>query len=65
MTKVVKREMYCPKCNEWSTQSIYMSVSSFLMSDEEKKKVEEGTLFKNYCPKCGAELVFSNGEDKK
>ena len=65
MTKVVKMEMRCPKCNKNFVQPVYMSVSSFLMSNEEKKKLEEGTLFKNYCPECGSELVFPPKEGKK
>ena len=65
MTKIVKMELYCKKCKEIFEQPVYMSVSSFLMSEEEKKKMKDGTLFKNYCPKCGAELVFPPKGDKK
>lgn len=65
MTKVVLREMYCPSCKKTFNQPVYMSVSSFLMSEEEKKKMEEGTLFKNFCPECGKELVFSSKEEQK
>ena len=56
MTKVIKKEMYCSKCDKYFIQPVYMSVSSFMMSDEEKKKMQEGTLFKNFCPECGEEL---------
>lgn len=65
MTKIVKREMYCPNCKKNYVQPVYMSVSSFLMSEEEKRKLQDGTLFKNFCPDCGKELVFPPKEDKK
>ena len=64
MTKIVKRELYCEACKKSFVQPVYMSVSSFLMSEEEKKKMEEGTLFKNFCPECGRELSFKAKEDK-
>ena len=57
MTRIVMRELYCSKCKKSFSQPVYMSVSSFLMSEEEKKKMAEGTLFKNFCPQCGQELV--------
>lgn len=57
MTKIVKKELYCSNCKENFVQSVYLSVSSFLMSDEEKRRMKEGTLFKNFCPKCGKELI--------
>lgn len=63
MTKVVNKEMYCSKCNKSFIQPVYMSISSFLMTEEERRKMEEGTLFKNFCPKCGKELII--GRDKK
>ena len=57
MTKVVQRELYCENCKKSFVQPVYMSVSSFLMSEEEKRRMKEGTLFKNFCPVCGKELV--------
>lgn len=57
MTKIVQRELYCKNCKKTFIQPVYMSVSSFLMSEEEKRKMQEGTLFKNFCPECGKELV--------
>lgn len=63
MTKVVQRELYCQKCQKSFIQPVYMSVSSFLMSDEEKKKMKDGTLFKNFCPECKGILVEK--EDNK
>lgn len=57
MTKIVQRELYCENCKKTFVQPVYMSVSSFLMSEEEKKRMAEGTLFKNFCPECGKELV--------
>lgn len=65
MTKVVKRELYCSSCKKIYVQPVYMSVSSFLLSEEERKKLEEGTLFKNFCPDCGKELTFSSNDSKK
>lgn len=65
MTKVVKRELYCSNCKKKYIQPVYMSVSSFLLSEEEKKKLSEGTLFKNFCPDCGKELSLSSDEGKK
>ena len=57
MTKIVQRELYCENCKKTFVQPVYMSVSSFLMSEDEKKRMKEGTLFKNFCPECGKELV--------
>jgi hypothetical protein len=65
MTKVVKREMYCSKCNKSFEQPVYMSVSTFLLSEEEKQKLKDGTLFKNFCPECGKELSFPPKDGKK
>ena len=36
MTKIIQRELYCSNCKENFVQPVYLSVSSFLMSDEEK-----------------------------
>lgn len=63
MTKVLKKELYCSNCKKKFVQPIYVSVSSFLMSEEEKKKLEEGTLFKNFCPECGKELIVSSDKN--
>lgn len=63
MTRIVNKEMHCSKCNKNFVQPVYMSVSSFLMTEEEKKKLEEGTLFKNFCPECGKELVAEVDEN--
>lgn len=60
MTKIVQRELYCSKCKKSFTQPVYMSVSSFFMTEEEKRKMEEGILFKNFCPECGNELIVKN-----
>ena len=64
MTKIVKRELYCSSCKKSFVQPVYMSVSGFLMSEEEKRKMAAGTLFKNFCPECGKELSFKSKEDK-
>lgn len=65
MTKVMKRELYCENCRKKFVQPVYMSVSSFLLSEEEKKRFEDGTLFKNFCPECGKELVLPPKETEK
>ena len=65
MTKVVQRDLYCPNCKKKYVQPVYMSVSSFLMSEEEKKLMKEGKLFKNFCPDCGKELVFYSQKEEK
>jgi hypothetical protein len=65
MTKIIRKEMYCKKCNKTFMQSVYMSVSSFMMSEEEKKKMKEGTIFKNFCPECGGELLFNESGEQK
>ena len=65
MTKVVKRDLYCSECKKIFNQPVYMSVSSFLMSEEEKRKMKEGTLFKNFCPECGKELTLPPKEEEK
>lgn len=64
MTKIVPKELYCSKCKKTFIQPVYYSVSSFMMSEEEKKKLKEGTLFRNFCPQCGSELISDN-KDKK
>ena len=65
MTKVVQRELYCPVCKKTFVQPVYVSVTSFLMSEEEKEKMKKGTLFKNFCPVCNKELVLPpKGEQK-
>ena len=65
MPKVINRELYCDNCKKTFVQPVYMSVSSFLMSEEEKKRMKEGTLFKNFCPECGKELSLSSKEEQK
>lgn len=65
MTKVVQRELYCPVCKKTFVQPVYMSVTSFLMSDKEKEKMKNGTLFKNFCPVCNTELGFPPKEEQK
>ena len=59
MTKIIKREMYCKTCNESFEVPVVMSTNSFMLERDPslKKKYEDGTLFKNFCPKCGEELI--------
>lgn len=64
MTRIVNKKLYCENCGKSFVQPVYMSVSSFLLSEEERKKLEEGTLFKNFCPECGKKLIEKgNGND--
>ena len=56
MTKVVQKEFYCSNCKKSFILPVYMSVSAFLMSEEEKRKMKDGTLFRNFCPECGKEF---------
>lgn len=60
--KVIKKDMYCPNCKKMFYVPVLMSVSTFMMSNEQKKKLENGTLFKNMCPQCGTELEFSSNK---
>ena len=58
MTNVVRKEMYCPNCKEKVIVPVVMSTNSLMLKKDTnlRKKYENGTLFKNFCPKCGGEL---------
>ncbi len=58
MTKIIKMKLYCPTCQKYFEQPVVLSTSSFMleMDPELKKRYEDGTLFKNFCPDCGGEL---------
>ena len=60
MTKIVKEEMYCSNCKKCFEVPVVLSTSSFMLERDPalKKKYEEGTLFKNFCPECGKELSY-------
>lgn len=63
MTRIIKRKMYCSKCEENFEVPVILSTNSFMLERDKslKEKYEKGTLFKSVCPKCGKELE----EDKK
>jgi len=59
MTKIIRSEMYCPNCKKSFEVPVLISTNSFMIERDPvlKKRYEEGTLFKNFCPVCGKELV--------
>ena len=62
MTKIIKRNMFCEYCNKYFEVPVILSTNSHMIEidPELKKKYENGTLFKNFCPKCGKELIYKN-----
>ena len=64
MTKVIKKEMYCNNCKKVHIVPVVLSTNSFMIEKDPvlKKRALAGTLFKNFCPDCGKELV--NKEDE-
>ena len=64
MTKIVKRQMYCKKCDKYFDVPVVLSTNKIMLEKdpELKKKYENGTLFKNFCPECGSELGFKKEE---
>ena len=62
MTKVIKKNMFCKNCNKYFEVPVMLSTNSFMIEKdpELKKKYENGTLFKNFCPECGKELINRN-----
>lgn len=58
MTNIIRKEMYCPKCKEKFVVPVVLSTNSIMLEKDAnlRKKYENGTLFKNFCPKCGGEL---------
>lgn len=64
MTKIIKSKMYCPNCKKSYEVPVILSTSSFMIEKDPvlKKKYEEGTLFKNFCPVCNTEL--ENNKEK-
>lgn len=64
MTKIIKQEMYCSNCKRSYEVPVVMSTNSFMIEKDPmlKKKVVDGTLFKNYCPVCKKELESKENE---
>lgn len=58
MTRVVKKQMYCSKCNEFFEVPVVLSTNSYMLEMDKnlREKYNNGTLFKNACPKCGEQL---------
>ena len=64
MTKIIKSRLYCNKCRKYFEVPVLLSTSSFMIDKDPnlKKMYENGTLFKNFCPVCGNELMEKEGE---
>ena len=64
MTKVVLKNMYCPKCKKEYEVPVMMSTNSFMIERDPvlRHKAKEGTLFKNFCPVCNTELERGKNE---
>ena len=58
MSVYINKKLHCQKCKDDFEVPVLMSTNSFLIEQDPilKKKAEEGTLFKNFCPKCNGEL---------
>lgn len=59
MTKIVREIKYCKHCKKEYEVPVLLSTNSFFIERDPKlkKKAEEGTLFKNFCPVCKNEMV--------
>ena len=64
MTVIIDKKLYCKKCKEYFEVPVLMSTNSFLIErdPELKRRVQEGTLFKNFCPKCNSEMIIKEEE---
>ena len=64
MTRVIKKKLYCNNCKKSYEVPVIMSTNSFMIQNDPvlRKRAEDGTLFKNFCPVCKEELV--NKEDE-
>lgn len=64
MTKILKKKLYCDNCKKYYEVPVIMSTNSFMIQHDPvlKKKALDGTLFKNFCPECGKELVNKDNE---
>ena len=59
MTKIIRDEMYCPKCKKNYVVPVVLSTNSFMLERDPMlmEKYKKGELFKNFCPVCKSELV--------
>ena len=64
MSVYMDKKLYCEKCKKNYEVPVLMSTNSFLIEQDPvlKKKAQEGTLFKNFCPKCNKELIIKEDE---
>ena len=64
MTKIINIKLYCENCKKYYEVPVIMSTNSYMIKIDPvlRKKVAEGTLFKNLCPDCGKELVNKDHE---
>ena len=64
MTRVIKKKLYCNHCKKSYEVPVIMSTNSFMIQNDPilRKRAEDGTLFKNFCPVWKEELV--NKEDE-
>ena len=64
MTKIILKNMYCPKCEKEYEVPVMMSTNSFMIERDPilKQRAKEGTLFKNFCPVCKTELTRGKDE---
>lgn len=64
MTKILKRKLYCENCKKYYEVPVVMSTNSYMLQQDPvlRKKALDGTLFKNFCPDCGKELVNKEHE---
>jgi hypothetical protein len=64
MTKIIKRKLYCESCKKYYEVPVVLSTNSYMIKNDPalRRKAIEGTLFKNFCPDCGKELVNKDDE---
>ena len=59
MTRIITKKMYCKNCKKSYEVKVLASTNSMMIQNdpELKRRAQNGTLFKNYCPVCKTELV--------
>ena len=64
MTRIITKKMYCKHCKKSYEVPVILSTNSFMLQrdPELKKRAQDGTLFKNFCPVCNNELVGEKDE---